>query len=113
MANDFNRRDFIRAIGAGAAAALGCAPFAASAQSPYPNAGRDLAASCAICHGTSGVNAGGMPNLAGQPKDYLVRQLHDFRDGKRPATIMHQIAKGLTEDQIEAVAAYYAAQKAK
>ena len=84
-----------------------------SAQTPYAHTGRDLAASCAICHGTSGVNAGGMPNLAGQPKDYLVLQLRDFRDGKRPATIMHQIAKGLSEEQIDAVAAFYAAQKTK
>jgi sulfide dehydrogenase cytochrome subunit len=59
------------------------------------------------------VNAGGMPNLAGQPQDYLAKQLRDFRDGKRPATIMHQISKGLTEDQIVAVSAYWSAQKAK
>jgi cytochrome c553 len=78
-----------------------------------PQAGRDLAASCAICHGTDGTNAGGMPNVAGQPKDTLVRHLRDFRDGKRPATIMHQISKGLTEEQIEAVAAFWSAQKAK
>jgi len=96
-----------------AAAALASAPFAASAQTPYPHTGRDLAASCGICHGTNGLNAGGMPNLAGQSKEALARHLRDFRDGKRPATLMHQIAKGLTEEQIEAVTAYWAAQKAK
>jgi cytochrome subunit of sulfide dehydrogenase len=95
------------------AAALAGIPLAASAQSTYSNMGRDLAASCAICHGTNGTNAGGMPNLAGQPKDYLAMQLRDFRDGKRPATIMHQIAKGLSEEQIETVSAYYSAQKPK
>jgi cytochrome c553 len=95
------------------AAVLAGAPLAAAAQGSYPNTGRDLAASCAICHGTNGVNAGGMPNLAGQPQDYLARQLRDFRDGKRPATIMHQISKGLTEQQIQAVTAYWSAQKAK
>ena len=88
-------------------------PLAASAQTPYPHTGRDLAASCAICHGTSGMNAGGMPNLAGQSKEALARHLRDFRAGTRPATIMHQIAKGLTEEQIEAVTAYWAAQKPK
>ena len=51
------------------AAALASAPLAASAQGTYPNTGRDLAASCAICHGTNGTNAGGMPNLAGQPQE--------------------------------------------
>ena len=95
------------------ATALAGVPLAASSQGAFPNTGRDLAASCAICHGTSGVNAGGMPNLAGQPRDYLVRQLRDFRDGKRPATVMHQISKGLTEEQIESVAGYWSAQKAK
>jgi cytochrome c553 len=95
-----------------AATALASAPLAASAQT-YPNTGRDLAASCAICHGTFGLNAGGMPNLAGQSQETLARTLRDFRDGKRPATIMHQIAKGLTEAQIEAVTAYWAAQKVK
>jgi sulfide dehydrogenase cytochrome subunit len=97
----------------GVAAALASVPLAAPAQGTYPNTGRDLAASCAICHGTNGVNAGGMPNLAGQPASYLALQLRDFRDGKRPATIMHQISKGLTEAQIEAVSAYWSAQKAK
>jgi len=96
-----------------AAAALASAPLAASAQLPYPHTGRDLAASCAICHGTSGVNAGGMPNLAGQSREQLVRNLRDFRDGKKPATIMHQISKGLTEEQIEAVAAFWSAQTTK
>jgi len=95
------------------AAALAGVPLAASAQGTYPNTGRDLAASCAICHGTNGVNAGGIPNLAGQPASYLAMQLRDFRDGKRPATIMHQISKGLTEEQIELVSAYWSAQKAK
>jgi cytochrome c553 len=95
------------------AAVLVAVPIAASAQGTFPYTGRDLAASCAICHGTSGVNAGGMPNLAAQPREYLVRQLRDFRDGKRPATVMHQIAKGLTEAQIETVSAYWSAQKVK
>jgi sulfide dehydrogenase cytochrome subunit len=95
------------------AAVLGAAPIMVSAQTPYPHTGRDLAASCAICHGTGGVNVGGLPNLAGQSKDYLVGQLRDFRDGKRTATIMHQIAKGLTEEQIEAVAVFWSMQKTK
>lgn len=96
-----------------AAAAIASVPLAAAAQTPYPNTGRDLAGSCAICHGTGGINAGGMPNVAGQTREVLVGALRDFRDGKRPATIMHQVAKGLTAEQIEAVAAYWAAQKPK
>lgn len=92
-----------------AAAAL--VPLSVQAQAPDPNLGRNVAANCANCHGTNGRSVGGMPALAGQPRDYLVRTMREFRDGKRPATIMHQLAKGYTEEQIEAVAAYFAAQK--
>lgn len=95
------------------AALLLAACTAAHGQQADPNLGRNLAAACAICHGTNGVNAGGMPNLAGQHKDYLVQQMRDFRDGKRPATIMHQISKGYTEPQIEALAAYFSSQRSR
>lgn len=96
------------------AAALGVfISTTAAAQSSSPTVGRDLAAACAICHGTNGRSAGGLPNLAGQQKDYLVKQLRDFRDGTRPATIMNQIAKGYTEEQYELLAAYFAAQTAR
>ena len=83
------------------------------AQPIHDDFSRNLAAACAICHGTNGVNAGGLPNLAGQPREFIVQQLRDFRDGKRPATIMHQIAKGYTEPQIAALAEFFAVQKAK
>jgi cytochrome c553 len=90
-----------------------CVSITAAAQPITPTTGRDLAAACAICHGTNGLSAGGLPNLAGQPKEYLVRQLRDFRDGKRPATIMHQIAKGYTEEQYDLLAGFFAAQKTR
>ena len=73
---------------------------------------RNLAASCAICHGTEGrpVSSDMVP-LAGLPRDYIARQLQDFKNGKRPATVMHQIAKGYSDPQIEALAAWFAVQK--
>lgn len=90
-----------------AAAALVTAPVAAQDLQ-----GRNLAASCAICHGTEGrAVTKDMVSLAGLPRDYIVKQLQDFKDGKRPATVMHQIAKGYTEAQIEAMAGWFAAQK--
>ncbi|HEY9397738.1 MAG TPA: c-type cytochrome [Burkholderiales bacterium] len=95
------------------AAIFVCTPIAAHAQATTNSTARDLAASCAICHGTNGVNAGGLPHLAGQPQSYIVQQLKDFRDGKRPATIMHQVAKGYTDQQYELLGAYFAAQKHK
>jgi cytochrome c553 len=82
----------------------------ASAQTP-PASGRYLAANCANCHGTGGVSQGAMPSLAGQEAGYLAEQMRQFRDGKRPATIMHQLAKGYTDEQIVAIAAHFAAQK--
>jgi cytochrome subunit of sulfide dehydrogenase len=75
--------------------------------------GRDLAAGCAICHGTQGKPAPNAPliPLAGLPQDHIATQMRAFRDGKRPATVMHQIAKGYSDAQIDAMAAWFAAQK--
>jgi cytochrome subunit of sulfide dehydrogenase len=86
-------------------------PPPALAQAVDANVGRDIAANCANCHGTAGRSVGGMPPLAGRPPEELARTMREFRDGKRPATIMHQLAKGYTDAQIAAVAAYFASQK--
>jgi sulfide dehydrogenase cytochrome subunit len=76
------------------------------------SSGQRLYATCAACHGTNGAGSGSaLPVLAGQPKDALAQSLRDFKSGTRPATIMHQIAKGYTEEQIEQIAAYLAMQK--
>ena len=89
------------------------ASFQVRAQGADPNAARNLTAACANCHGTNGRSTDAMPALAGLPKEYLVKQMKDFQSGARPATIMHQISKGYTGAQIEAMAAYFAAQKPK
>jgi sulfide dehydrogenase cytochrome subunit len=93
----------------GSALALGALGVACNvAAQASATAGRAyIAANCANCHGTSGRSAGAMPSLAGQSKVYLVEQMRAFRDGKRTATIMHQIAKGYTEAQIDAVADHF------
>lgn len=101
-----------------ALAMLMCAPaFAARPVS----AGERLAATCTACHGTRG-NTGGetgsqtagaaLPLLAGQPKETLLASLKAFKDGSRPATIMTQLAKGYTDEQLEQIAAWFAAQNA-
>ncbi|MGZ8253944.1 MAG: c-type cytochrome [Burkholderiaceae bacterium] len=84
----------------------------AQAQSVDTNArsGRYLAANCANCHGTNGNAQGSMPSLAGQQKPYIVDQMKAFRDGKRSATIMHQLAKGYTDQQIELIADHFSRQ---
>jgi cytochrome c553 len=71
-----------------------------------------LAANCANCHGTTGNAKGAMPSLAGQQKNFIVEQMRAFRDGKRPATIMHQLAKGYTDPQIDAIAEFFSRQPA-
>lgn len=80
---------------------------AAAADAQYA---RSLAATCFTCHGTDGRSVGGVPpSLAGQNRDYLLKQMQEFRDGKRPATIMHQHAKGYTDEQLNLIAGYFAA----
>jgi cytochrome c553 len=96
----------------GALLALG-APLAAQAQATAPDMvlARNLAATCANCHGTNGNARGDMKPLAGMPADKLIAMMADYRAGNQPATIMHQIVKGYTEAQIALIAAHFAAQK--
>jgi cytochrome subunit of sulfide dehydrogenase len=52
-----------------------------------------------------------MVALAGYDKAGLVKAMADFKSGARPATIMHQLSKGYSDAQVEAIAGYFAAQK--
>ena len=99
----------LRIVGLTAAFA---AALAAASSAHCQESGRNLAAACAICHGTHGKPAPGAPliPLAGLPRDHIATQMRAFRDGQRPATVMHQIAKGYTDVQIEAIASWFAAQ---
>ncbi len=83
----------------------------AHAQAPSAMQVRSWAAACANCHGTNGQAQPGMESLAGVNKDDIVKKMLDFKAGRKPATIMHQLAKGYSDDQIQAIAAYFAAQK--
>jgi cytochrome c553 len=93
--------------------------FAATVLSALPaiaqdTQGRNLAAPCAICHGTDGRSAtkdSPLIPLAGLPRDHIATQMRAFRDGKRPATVMHQLSKGYTDAQIDAIAGWFAAQR--
>ncbi len=76
-----------------------------------PLQARSLAASCAACHGTDGRAQPGMESLAGANKDDMIKKMLDYKAGRKPATIMHQLSKGYTDEQIVAIAGYFAAQK--
>jgi cytochrome c553 len=70
-----------------------------------------LVATCASCHGAKGEGnpASNFPRIAGQSKAYLARQLKNYADGSRKNQVMEPIAKGLTPQQIDAVAGYFSA----
>ncbi len=84
--------------------------FAQSAPAVSPHLARNLAAQCANCHGTNGKSVAEVPSLAGQSAAVLVNKMKDYKDGKQQATIMHQLAKGYTDEQIALIADYYSKQ---
>ncbi len=92
-----------------AALALLCGANAVWAQDT--NLARNLAATCATCHGTNGNARGDMPPLAGMSAERITAAVNDYKNGSRPATVMHQIGKGYTDAQLQLIAAYFAAQK--
>ncbi|MDM7456679.1 MAG: cytochrome c class I [Tepidimonas sp.] len=71
-----------------------------------------MAHSCAACHGTYGQlgDEAFMP-LAGMPIEQFVRTMRDFREGKRPSTLMGHVARGFNDAELLAMAEFFAAQK--
>jgi cytochrome c553 len=94
------------------AALIGLVGLAGLAQAQDVHLARNLAATCANCHGTNGHARGDMKPLAGVSADKIIAMLADYKSGNQPATIMHQITKGYTDEQIKLVAAFFAAQPA-
>ena len=85
----------------------------ACAQTPEALYARTLAAGCAQCHGTDGHPAPGSTGaqLAGMPRDELLRKLREFRAGTRKATVMTQLARGYSGAQLADLAGWFAARK--
>ena len=89
------------------AAAVGFASIAAAVvASAEPPAG---AAACTGCHPASARVISPVPRLAGLDRAAIVRAMQDFRSGARSGTVMDRIAKGFTDEEIQAIAAWYAA----
>ena len=91
------------------AAAIGCASIAAAVvASAEPPAG---AASCTGCHPASTRVTSPVPRLAGLERAAIVRAMQEFRSGQRTGTVMDRIAKGFTDEAVQAIAAWYATQR--
>jgi len=70
--------------------------------------GATLALNCTMCHGPQGISASNSPNLAGQYPEVIIKQLHDFKSGRRSSSVMEAIAGGLSDQNILDLAAYFA-----
>jgi cytochrome c553 len=91
------------------AAAVGIASIAAAVVArAEPPAG---AAACSGCHPASTRVTSPVPRLAGLDRAAIVRAMQDFRSGARTGTVMDRIAKGFTDAEIQAIAAWYAGQR--
>ncbi|MCK9352649.1 MAG: c-type cytochrome [Gallionella sp.] len=95
----------------GMALALGALVMSAVAHAAPPSA-EMLSNACGGCHGTNGASAGpSMPSLAGQNKDFFIDAMKKFKSGERPGTVMSRLAKGYSDEQVVAMAEFFAQQK--
>ncbi|MEW6727861.1 MAG: c-type cytochrome [Pseudomonadota bacterium] len=92
----------------GAALMLGAAATAHAAPS-----GQTIGFTCFACHGDMGKGTATIPPLAGRSAESLYEQLIAFKTGKRPATVMDRHAKGYSDEELRAVAEYFASLPAK
>ncbi|MBS0446886.1 MAG: cytochrome c4 [Proteobacteria bacterium] len=70
--------------------------------------GATLALNCTMCHGAQGLSSSDAPNLAGQYPEVIIKQLQDYKSGKRSSAIMAALAQRLSDKDIDDLAAYYA-----
>lgn len=97
----------------GKSLAIGAAMLALStgAYGGDVEAGRAKSATCAACHGPTGVSVNPLwPNIAGQQEAYLVKQITAFRDGDRTDINMNAMVASLSDEDIADLAAFFAAQ---
>jgi len=95
----------LRSVAAAIGIALVAVAAVAAAEPPIG------AASCSGCHPASARVASPVPRLAGGDRAAIVRAMQDFRSGQRAGTVMDRIAKGFTDEEIQAIAAWLAIQR--
>ncbi len=66
-----------------------------------------LSNSCAACHGTDGKSPGAIPSIYGKSSEFISQALLDFREGKRPASVMGRHASGYSNEEIQLIAEYF------
>lgn len=69
------------------------------------------AASCSGCHPATRWVDTTVPRLTGRNPADIISAMQSFKSGKLPATVMDRIAKGFSDEEIKAIAAWYAAQR--
>lgn len=77
---------------------------------PSPLQARSWAAACLNCHSVKPDPNSGYASLMGASKESTMATLTDFKSGKRPAVVMHQIARGYTDEQLAAIADWFSRQ---
>ena len=70
-----------------------------------------LSASCAACHGTDGESPDSIPTIRGKSAEYIADKLRAYKAGKDNPTVMNRLAKGYSEEEIDAIAAWFAARE--
>ena len=85
--------------------------FARGAYAQDGPSGQAMAQTCYVCHGPEGRSVEAVPSLMRGQKDFVARQMLEFKADRRPATVMNRIAKGYSDDQIAAIADYLASLK--
>lgn len=106
--------EVLPASGVRAASPVYVAPSVAQSSRAEPDwQARDWAMACMSCHNASAPVSAGKATLSaldGRPSAELMSSLRAMRDGKRPATLMPQLLRGYREDELQRIAAYFAAQ---
>lgn len=86
------------------AAALSVGPASAAGDRGL---GEYLSSECTTCHQTSGRQVGGIPAIVGYPTDQFIALMRAYKNKDRDNQIMQTIAGRLTQDELDALAAYY------
>jgi sulfide dehydrogenase cytochrome subunit len=85
--------------------------FPFSTQAEPITQGAMLSITCAGCHGTDGKSTGAIPSIGGKSAEYIEKAMLEYRDDKRPSTVMQRHAKGYSDEEIKLIAKYFADKK--